>query len=256
MKRPMFTAFCAVVMVTVVFTSASAQTFHIKKRKQVIPGQRAVVYDERLSALRTQPDVKAPLISRLHRDREVGIIGAPRQVKGGPLFYPVAISRNVRGWVIAEALARSQQGQDAARLMSVLEDTKDEFGRVRLARLYADQYRGKELAPRALLWLGQTAELAATKLSRDAQKRVGERDEALDKHLSERAYMLNYVGLDRYNRLGITFDYDEARERLIYDGGAYREILKNYPRSQEAAEARARLERLKQNSAELSHSNR
>jgi hypothetical protein len=68
--------------------------------------------------------------------------------------------------------------------------------------------------------------------------------------------MLNYVGLDRYNKLGITFDYDEASERLLYDGGAYYEILRNYPRSQEAIEARARLERLKQSRSELSHSNR
>lgn len=245
MKRPIFAALCGFAIVGNLFTSVLAQTFPIKKRKNVIPGQRAIVYDERLSALRTQPRVKAQLISRLHRNREVGIIGAPRSLNGGPLFYPVAVSRNMRGWVIAEALARPQQGQDAARLMSVLEDTKDEFGRARLARLYADQYRGKDLASRALLVLGQAAEQAATKLSREARKRVGEPDEILDRHLSERDYMLNYVGLDRYNKLGITFDYDESRERLIYDGGAYREILKHYPRSQEVIEARRRLEQLK-----------
>ncbi len=253
MKCPKFTALCAfVVVVTFVFTSASAQTFSIKKRKKTIPGQRAIVYDERLSALRTQPDVKADLLSRLHRDREVGIIGAPRSTNGGPVFYPVAVSRNMRGWIIAEALARPQQGQDAARLMSLIEDTKDEFGRARLARLCADQYRGKDLAPRALLMLGQTAEQAATKLSREARKRVGDPDEGLDKHLSERDYMLNYVGLDRYNKLGVTFDYDEASERLIYDGSAYREILKQYPRSQESAPARAHLEKLKQLLSQLS----
>jgi len=257
MKGPKLAVFYAVVViVTAIFTSASAQTYPLKKRKQVIPGQRAIVYDERLSALRTQPDVKAPLISRLRRDREVGIIGTPRIVGGGPMFYPVAISRNVRGWIIAEALSRPQQGRDAARLMSLIEETKDEFGRVRLARLYALQYRGKDLAPRALLLLGQTAEQVAAKLSREAHKRVGEPDEMLDKQLNRRAYMLNYVGLDRYNKIGVTFDYDEASERLIYDGGAYREILKNYPRSQEAAEARVSLERLKQNPAELSQSSR
>lgn len=257
MKRPNFAALCAfAVVVTFVFTSASAQTFPLKKRKKIIPGQRAIVYDERLSALRTQPDIKAELVSRLHRDRAVGIIGAPRSTNGGPVFYPVAVSRNMRGWIIAEALARPQQGQDAARLMSLIEDTKDEFGRARLARLCADQYRGKDLAPRALLMLGQTAEQAATRLSREARKRVGELDEVLDKHLSERDYMLNYVGLDRYNKLGIMFDYDKASERLIYDGSAYREILKHYPRSKEADEARAHLEKLKQSLSQLSHSTR
>ena len=257
MKRPNFSALCAfAVVATFVFTSVFAQTFPIKKRKKTIPGQRAIVYDERLSALRTQPDVKAELVSRLHRDREVGIIGAPRSMNGGPTFYPVAVSRNIRGWIIAEALARPQQGQDAARLMSLIENTKDEFGRARLARLCADQYRGKDLAPRALLMLGQTAEQAATKLLREARKRVSDPDDVLDKRVSERAYVLNYVGLDRYNKLGITFDYDEASERLIYDGGAYREILKQYPRSQEAVEARTRLEKLKQSRPQLSHSPR
>lgn len=257
MKRPKFATLCAVVVIaSFVLTTITAQTFPIKKRKKTIPGQRAIVYDERLSALRTQPDVKAELVSRLHRDREVGIIGAPRSSNGGPLFYPIAVSRNMRGWIIAEALARPQQGKDAARLMSLMEDTKDEFGRARLARLFADQYRGKEFAPRALLTLGQAAEQAASKLSRDARKRVGEPDEVLDKHIGERAYMLSYVGLDRYNKLGIMFDYDEANERLMYDGSVYREILKQYPRSQEAIEARARLEKLKQSLSQLSHSTR
>jgi hypothetical protein len=252
MKRPFFAVFCIVSLTCAIFTSASAQTFPIKKRKKNIPGQRALIYDERLSALRTEPDVKARLVSRLHREREVGIIGAARSTNGGPLFYPVAVSRNVRGWVIAEALARPQQRQDATRLMNLLEDTKDDFGRVRLARLCADQYRGLELAPRALLILGAAAEQAANKLSRDAQKRVGDPDEILDKRLGEREYMLNYVGLDRYNKLGITFDYDEATNQLVYDGGAYHEILKRYPRSAEAAEAKARLEKLNQGTNTLS----
>ncbi|MBS1806843.1 MAG: hypothetical protein JST84_01470 [Acidobacteria bacterium] len=252
MKRPIFAMLCMVSLCAISLSSALAQTFPLKQRKKNIPGQRAIIYDERLSALRTDPDVKAKLVSRLHRDREVGIIGAPRSTNGGPLFYPVAVSRNIRGWVIAEALARPQRGHDAARLMSLIEDTKDDFARARLARLCADQYRGMEIAPRALLTLGEAAERAAIKLSRDAQRRVGEPDEVLDKRLSEREYMLNYVGLDRYNKLGITFDYDEANSRLVYDGGAYREILKKYGRSAEAAEASARLEKLQQSTGQFS----
>ena len=70
--------------------------------------------------------------------------------------------------------------------------------------------------------------------------------------MREREYMLNYVGLDRYNKLGITFDYDEASKRLVYDGGAYREIMKKYARSAEATEAKARLETLKASTNQLS----
>jgi hypothetical protein len=244
MKRPFFALVCVICLTLSLLATTSAQTFSIKKRKKSIPGQRAVVYDDRLSALRTEPDVKAQLVMRLHRDREVGILGAARSVPGGPLFLPVAVSRNVRGWIIAEAIARPQREQDAARLMSLLEDTKDDFARARLARLCAEQYRGSELAARALLTLGEAAERAASKLSREAQKRVGTAEETLEKNLRERDYLLNYVGLDRYNKLGITFDYDTVSEQLIYDGGAYREILKKYPRSVAVKDAQDRLARL------------
>jgi hypothetical protein len=237
--RLLFVALCLIVLT---LSSVSAQTFKIKKRNKNIPGQRAIVYDERLSALRTQPDVKAQLISRLHRDREVGIIGAPRSTKSGAMFYPIAVSRNMRGWIIAEALARPQQKQDAKRMMGLIEDTKDDFTRVRLARLAADQFRGMTVAASALLTLGKTVEQASIKLSRDARKRAGEPDEVTDKNLSERDFMLNFVGLDRYNKLGVTFNYGD--DRLIYDGAAYREILQKYPRSAEATEARTLLEKL------------
>lgn len=227
-------------------SSVSAQTFPLKKRKKNIPGQRAIIYDERLSALRTRPEIKAALISRLHRDREVGIIGAPRSLNGGPRFYPIAISRSVRGWIIAEALARPQQGEDAKRLKRLINETRDDFARARLARLYVDHFSSSTWAPRALMIVAQAAEQVADRLSRDAKKRVGDSDEGLDKNLEERDYLLNYVGLDRYNKLGITFDYDSNSERLIYDGGAYREILKKYPHSPEAIEARTQLENLRQ----------
>ncbi len=241
-KRLIVALVCSV---NLLFVSAFAQTFTVKKRKKNIPGQLAIVYDERLSALRTQPDIKAPLIARLHREREVGIIGAPRGLKGGPQFYPVAISRNQRGWVIAEALARPQKKQDAERLMSLIDDTKDPFTRARLARLYADEFRGSTAAAAALLKLGEAAEKASLKLSRDAKKRTGEPDEEIEEHLSSRDYLLNFVGLDRYNKIGVTFDYDEARQQLIYDGSAYRELLRNYPRSVEAKEAKVKLQALR-----------
>lgn len=226
------------------FASAFAQTFPIKNRRKNIAGQMAIVYDERLSALRTQPHIKAPLIMRLRRDREVGIIGAPRGIKGAPQFYPVSISRNQRGWIIVEALARPQKKQDAERLMRLLDDTKDPFTRARLARLYADEFRGSLTAATALLKLGEAAEQASLKLSRDAKKRTGEPDEETDENLSQRDYLLNYVGLDRYNKIGVTFDYDETREQLIYDGNAYRELLRLYPRSSEAKIAKERLQAL------------
>jgi len=51
-----------------------------------------------------------------------------------------------------------------------------------------------------------------------------------------------YNGLDRYNREGITFQFDRATKKFSYDGAAWREILKRFPNSLEAVEARKHLD--------------
>lgn len=208
------------------------------KPKTFVPGQRAVVIEERLSALRTQPDVKAPLAQRLRRGRAVGILGA-RKGKDGQQFLRVAVSRNTRGWLLAEAVVRSGSAADAERLLKLIEETNDDFVKARLARLCADEFRATRQAPRCLLLLGEAAEHAAERLTRDAKRRVG--DEEPSAGLSKRDYFLNFAGLDRYNRAGVTFDYDEAAERIVYDGEAYRELLRRYPKSSEAQTAKERL---------------
>ena len=208
-----------------------------------LPGQRAIVFDERFSALRTQPDVKAPITQRLRYGHLVGLLSTPRGKPNGPRFYRVAASLNTRGWILVEAVARRGRVEDAERVMKLMAGANDDFTRARLARLCADEFRLTPVAPRALLALGQTAERAAERLSREAKRRLG--DEEPDNGISKRDYLLNYAGLDRYNRLGITFDYDVAGERIIYDGAAYQELLRKYPRSTQADEARQRLAKLK-----------
>ncbi|MBO0720668.1 MAG: hypothetical protein J2P41_07595 [Blastocatellia bacterium] len=193
-----------------------------------VPGKRAIVFDERISALRERPDLKAPLRQRLRRGRVVGVLG-PVKTDAGARFLKVAVSRNTQGWVLAEAVARSGVLADGQRLMGLLEETKDDFTKMKLARLCVDEYPKTKYAPRALLILGEAAENAAARLTRDAQRRIGAGGES-----KRRFYFLNYQGLDRYNRMGVTFDYDEGEDRLIYDGKAYRELLRRYPRSEEA----------------------
>jgi hypothetical protein len=195
------------------------------KRAVFVPGRRAIVFDERISALRAQPDLKAPLRQRLRRGRVVGILGAARN-GSGTRFLRVAISRNTQGWVLADAVARAGVAGDAERLIELMEETKDDFTKMKLARLCADEYRATKYAPRALLILGETAEKTAARLTGEAKRRIGE--------AKGRLYYLNYAGLDRYNRIGVTFDYDETGEKMIYDGKAYRELLRRYPRSEEA----------------------
>jgi hypothetical protein len=209
------------------------------KRIVFVPGQRAVVFDERISALRAQPDLKAPLRQRLRRGRVVGIIGAAKN-RSGARFLRVAISRNTRGWILADAVARRGDLADAERMMGLIEETGDDFTKMRLARLCADEYRATKFAPRALLLLGKAAEGVADRLTREAKRRIGN-EESIG-GLKRRFYFMNYAGLDRYNRIGVTFDYDETEDRMIYDGKANRELLRRYPRSAEASVVREKLD--------------
>jgi hypothetical protein len=214
-------------------------------RKVFLPGQRAVVFDERLSALRARPDVKAPLKQRMRRGRRLGILGAATAGDGAK-FFRVAVSRNTRGWVLADAVIRPGVAADAERLTRLIEETRDEFAKARLARLCADEFRSTNFAPKALTTLGETAKGAAERLSRDAKRRVGEDDSGAGPNagLTKRNFLLNYVGLDRYNRIGVSFDYDATSDRIVYDGAAYRELLWRYPRSSEAQAAQAKLANL------------
>jgi hypothetical protein len=236
---------CLIAAVALVMGAAITTTAQ-SERKVFLPGGRGVIFDERLSALRAQPDVKAPLKQRMRRGRRVGILGAA-VAKDGARFFRVAVSRNTRGWVLADAVIKPGAAADAERLMRLIEETRDEFTKARLARLCADQFRATNFAPKALMILGQAAEVEAERLSRDAKRRVGEDDTETGPsvRLSRRDFMLNYAGLDRYNRVGVTFDYDAASDRIVYDGAAYRELLRRYPRSAEAQTARERLERIK-----------
>jgi hypothetical protein len=58
------------------------------------------------------------------------------------------------------------------------------------------------------------------------------------------AFYLNDPGLDRYSRLGINFRFDASQSGYAYDGRAYRDLLRRFPRSTEAEAARHRLEQL------------
>src|SRR5262245_19910225 len=149
--------------------SGQAQT----KRKFFIPGQHAIVFDDRLSALREQPDVKAALKQRLSRGRIVGILGASRNKSGSP-FLRVAVSSNVRVWILAAAIARLGSVADGEKILAAAAESKDDLVKARMARLCADELRASAIAPKALLALGQAAEHAAEKLSRDADRRLGD----------------------------------------------------------------------------------
>lgn len=216
------------------FTDAHAQ----QKRRAPVRSGQAVVVDERLAALRDEARLTARLVQRLSRGRVVSIAGA-RRATDGVNFYRVAVTRRTRGWLVAESVASPARAGDDERLWRLIRGS-DDFDRIARARIFLDHFTRSPLRPAVLLLFGDEAEQAATKLSRDASRRLDEREmEAGGAPVD--SYFLNFNELDRYNRQGITFVFDRNTKRFHYDGETWREILRRYPRSPEAAEARTRL---------------
>jgi hypothetical protein len=204
-------------------------------------GQHAVVVDERLAALRDAPRLTANLVQRLGRGRAVAIIGA-RRAGEGLNFYRVAVTRRTRGWLQADALASPTRAGDDEKLLSLIRGS-EEFDRIARARIFLDNFPRSPLRPVVLLLFGDEAEQAAAKLSRDAARRLDEREMAAGGAPLE-SYFLNFNELDRYNKQGVTFVFERAAKRFRYDGESWREILRRYPRSPEAVQARQRLDAL------------
>lgn len=208
-----------------------------QKRRAPPGGRVAVVVDERLSALRAMPDLRARLIERLSRGRLVSIRG--ERVSDGLRFYRVAVTRRTSGWVQSEALVAPWRQGDDRRLLVLIEDSA-EFDRLARARTFLDTFPRSLLNPRVLMLYANEADQVAVRLSRDAQRRFA-KIELTANRAPEYSYYLNYNGLDRYNRQGVAFTFDRSTKQFHYDGAAWREILRRYPRSPEAAEAKRRL---------------
>jgi hypothetical protein len=212
------------------------------QKKRVPPGGNvAIVADERLAALRTAPNPSARLLRRLSRGRLVSIRGSSRS-REGLLFFHVAVTRRTTGWLQSEALVSAGHQGDDRRLAHLISGA-DEFDRVARARVFLDTFPRSPLRPKVLLLLGDAAEEAAARLSREAERRFERREIPTD-GAPEFSYFLNYSGLDRYNRQGVTFVFDRAAKHFHYDGAAWREIVQRYASNPEAVEARKRMEKL------------
>jgi hypothetical protein len=205
----------------------------------LVGGQHAVVIDERLAALRDAPRPTANLLQRLGRGRAVAVTGA-RRGADGLNFYRVAVTRRTHGWLQAEAVASPARAGDDEKLLRLIHGSED-FDRIARARIFLDHFPRSPLRPAVLLLFGDEAEQAAAKLSRDAVRRLDEREMAAGGAPLE-SYFLNFNELDRYNKQGITYVFERAAKRFRYDGTAWREIVRRHPRSPEAVEARRRLQ--------------
>ena len=212
------------------------------KRRPPAGGRVAVVIDERLSALRATPELSGKLLRRMGRGALVAVKGEKRS-RDGVVFYRVIVTTRTTGWIQRDAVASPARAGDDARLLRLIKGSED-FDHIARARIFLDNFTGSELRPEVLLIYAQAAEDVAGRLSREARRRLDQKEmDAGGAPLF--TYFLNYNGLDRYNRQGVTFVFD-AREKLLrYDGEGWQELVHRYPRSPEAAEARKRLESVK-----------
>jgi hypothetical protein len=228
--------------VLVSFLTLAAFSFGFAQKPRVPQGGHlAIVADERLAALRKGPEPTARLLRRLGRGRFVSIRSSARN-REGMVFYYVAVNRRTSGWMQSDALIASWRAGDDRRLFLLIEGD-DEFDRVARARIFLDAFPRSPMRAKVLLLYADAAEEAARKLSREAAHRF-KKSEIPDHGAPEFSYYLNYSGLDRYNRQGITYRFDRVSKEFHYDGAAWREIIQRYPNSPEAVEAHKRLEGL------------
>lgn len=212
----------------------SVHSVSAQKQKAPPGGRIGVVVDERLSALRATPELNGKLVRRLARGRLVAI----RAVKSRPdgiVFYLVNVSSRTHGWIQREAIVSGSQTGDDMRLYKLIRNSSD-FDRIVRARVFLDHFPRSPLRAEVLLMLGDAAEQVSARLSHDAAQRVNDNLSA-----PEVSYFLNYSGLDRYNRQGVMFVFEKKTRRLHYDGSAWREIVRRFPKSPEVEQARERL---------------
>jgi len=211
------------------------QGITIAQRRPPTGGRLAIVVEERLAALRATPQLNGRLIRRLGRGRMVAIRAAKTSADG-ITFFLVNVTSRTHGWIQREALALPTRAGEDQRLLRLIERSQG-FDRISRARIFLDHFTRSPLRPEVLLLLGDTAEQLAVQLSTDAARRLKDHPG----EAPEFSYYLNYTGLDRYNRQHVGFVFDKQSKRFHYDGTAWRELIRVYPRSSAASEAKKRL---------------
>ena len=200
---------------------------------------KAFVIDDRLSALRREPGLQSVVIRRLRLGHAVFIVGVSRPKAGQPRFCRVAVTRRTRGWIHESALAVQGRAGEDQRITKLIEGSSDGVDKITLCRILNQRFSQSRLVPRTMLQLGEEAERVAETLSQRTRRRLAEVPGA---DASLRDYYLSDAGLDRYSKLGVAFDFNESTGEFVYDGRAYREVVRRFPEGEEARLARQRLE--------------
>jgi hypothetical protein len=208
-------------------------------QKKRVKSLLAYVYDDRFSVVRARPEVEGPFLRRLrvgHRVFLVAGVVPPREGK----FRRVVISRNLSGWILAAAIVAPGIPGDDEKLFQYAASQPREKA-LMVLRILMTHFERSPRRATALLRLGQLAEEEAEQLSVRANRALAHEKGSLPRGLDDRDFYANYRGLDRWASNGIRFIYKQERDRYVYQGDAYREIVKKYSGGPEAASARERL---------------
>lgn len=204
-------------------------------------GKTAVVIDETLSVLRSDPSLFADAIQRMRRGRRLQILGVTEA--DGVKFYKVTAPPRNFGWVQADAAFGRFRAGDEERLARLVQ-ALDGFDQVEAAVEFFTLYPTSKFKPSMLLLFGDVLEEVAVKLSRDATNRLSRREMAAS-GAPIHSYYLNFNMLDRYRKLGVLFLFNSTTRQFHYNGTSWKEVLAKFPASTEAGEARKRLDALK-----------
>ena len=238
MKRSIFLIpFVFLAFVSLTQAQNKRRTLPIKQPEKP---NTAIVIDERLAVLREQPSLYADSIQRMRTGRVLAISGSKQT--DGVTFYRVIVPPKNYGWVQAEAVISKNKRGDDERLVKLVQASEG-FEKIERASIFLDNFPNSLLRPAILLLLGDLAEVITLKLSRDATRQL-DRNEMSVTGAPLHSFYLNYSSLDRYRKLGISFWFNASAKLYHYDGTVWREIIAKYPKSNEAAEAKKRLDSL------------
>jgi len=198
--------------------------------------------DETLSILRIGPRLFADPVHRMQRGRRVQIQAVAEA--DGVKFYKVAAPPSSTGWLQADAVFGKFRASDEDRCARLIQ-AMDGFDQIETANQFFTLYPDSKFKPAILLLFGDLLEETAAKLSRDASSRL-KRAEMAASGAPLHSYYLNFVMLDRYRKMGITFVFNPTMRQYHYDGASWKEIVAKAPNSPEAAEAQKRLDLLKE----------
>lgn len=255
--RNPFAGFALILMLVSQPLAQSSATANPRKPNQTIAQSqttkrvsfvKAVVIDDRFSALRREPSLQSEVIHRLRLGHTVYVIHPGNDETSHSAFFRIAASRRTRGWIYRTAIAVQGRAGEDQRIMKLIEGTSDGLDRIALCRILIERFGQSPLVPRALLIMGDEGESAAETLTQRARKRITE-SAAASASSRLRDFYLNDSTLDRYSKLRIVFDFNEQTREYIYDGRAYRDLLSRSPHSEEALLARQRLSRVKDRNA-------